>query len=474
MKKSILSLCTLSLLAACSTPAIKDTVLIQETALSEAQNSQQSPQQAIESARAIQVNAQQQDLYIYSPTYMAQAEKEITNAENALKQNKPASVTIAHSLTAQALFKRGLATKEIVIDQLKPSFDGLEMLKKIDSHTLLKDDFDDLKDDINDLILLIEGARTNKALKDQNDVLADITELEVKTLKVAHFLPAENALEQAEDADAEKFAAKTFETAEKAVEQLELLIENKYKQRELIAHNSRATIRLAQHAEQVAKAAKPLLKMDTEQAEEHILYVESLLDRVTKALDHEAVNHMPLNHQSIALAQAVERLNKQAQTNMNNSQWSNEKKELENAIAELKQAVQASSTAKTVPNDTAASTAAPKENALKSVSAKMTTPAATDESKLIAKPKPIDNNVEAAQDSAIENQNIAIEDQAAPIQPITEVTATDAQSPPENIVAIESADKISTLEENTVVTDAVITDKDSTQDIIEKAVPEAP
>ena len=338
MKKTLLSLCAVSLLSACSGPAIKDTAIIQQTALNQAQNSEQNPQEVIENTRNTQIKAQQQDLYYYSPSYMAQAEVEMAKAEESLKQNKPASTTITHSLTAQALFDRGLATKDVVINQLKSSFDGIEMLKEINSHTLLKGDFEDIQDDIKDLILLIEQNKTSDALNEQKEVLSDITELEIQTLKVTYFSSAENALEKAEDADAEEYAAKTFESAEKALEKLELTVENQYKDRELLAQKSTATIQLAQHAEHVAKAAKPLLKLDAEKAEQHILYVESLLERVTKALNHDAITHMPLNNQSIALAQAVERLNKQAQTNINTSQWALEKQQLETVIAELKQA----------------------------------------------------------------------------------------------------------------------------------------
>jgi hypothetical protein len=336
MNKTLLGLCTLSLLTACSGPAIKDAVIIQQTALSQAQSSEQDPQQAIENSRNLQVNAQQEDLYFYSPSYMAQAEKEIALAEEALKQNKPASVTITHSLTAKALFERGLATKQTVTNQLAPSFDGITMLKQINSHVLVKDDFEDIEDDIKDLILLIEQGNINDAIKDQKDVLTDIAQLEKETLKVAYFTPAQSALDKAEDADAEEFATQTFEIAEEAVDKLELLIKSQYKKRDLIAERSKATIRLAQHAENVAKAAKPLLKINAEQAEQHILHIESLLDRITKALNHDSINHMPLNNQSIALAQAVETLTKQVQNKQSNAKWDNEKQALKASIDDLK------------------------------------------------------------------------------------------------------------------------------------------
>ena len=115
MKKTLLSLCAASLLSACSGPAIKDTALIQQTALSQAQNTEQSPQQVIENTRNTQISAQTQDLYYFSPSYMAQAEAEMAKAEESLKLSKPANIIIAHSLTAQALFEVDRNGIEILI-----------------------------------------------------------------------------------------------------------------------------------------------------------------------------------------------------------------------------------------------------------------------------------------------------------------------------------------------------------------------
>ena len=75
---------------------------------------------------------------------------------------------------------------------------------------------------------------------------------------------AENALEKAEEVDADDYASKTFETAKKAVDKLDTFIESQYKNRQAVKDASKATIALAQHAENVAKAAKPLLKMNEE------------------------------------------------------------------------------------------------------------------------------------------------------------------------------------------------------------------
>ncbi len=340
MNKLLIGICTTSLLIGCSSPAIKDTSLIQQEAMSMVQSGEQDVSAILNEARDLQVQAQQADLYFFSPKHMAQAEAEMAKAEQAFKQSKPDQEILTHSLTAKTLFQRGLKIKPTVENDLKPSFDALAMLKEINTHTVLKSDFEDLESDVKDLIYLIEDGKVSEANKDQADFLKDVTSVEIDTLKQSFLNPAENALEKAEDADAEEFAAKTYEIAEKAVEKLEKFIETQYKDRAAVAASSKETVQLAQHAEHVAKAAKPLLKIDAEQAEKHILYVESLLNKIKTAINHDAITHLSLDSQSIALAQAVEVLNKQAQTNQTNANWKQEKQTLEATIAELKKSIE--------------------------------------------------------------------------------------------------------------------------------------
>ena len=335
MNKALITICSIGILTACSSAPIKDTSLIEQTAQNIVETGQQSSADILENARTLQIQAQQADLYLYSPKHMAQAEEAMVKAEQANKLQKPDQEIITHSLTAKTLFERGLKIKPQVEQTLSPSFEAISMLKEINSHQLLKSDFDDLEDEVKDLVMLIEDGKNNEASQDQVGLLKDVTQLEIATLKKAYLEPAQKALEKAEDADAEDYASKTFEKAEKSIEKFELTIESQYKNRELIKNTSIQNVHSSQHAENIAKAAKPLLKLNNETAEQHILFIESLLDRIKTAIEHDDITHLPLNNQSIALAQSVETLNKQAITNQSNPKWDAEKLQLEEKIASL-------------------------------------------------------------------------------------------------------------------------------------------
>lgn len=328
---------TLSLVTACSGPAVKDSLSIQQAALEQAKSiaEQQNPTEVINTTRDLQVEAQKEDLYFYSPSYMEQAEDAMSDAESALKDNKPSHEVIAHALTAQKYFKRGLEIKQTAQTQLQLGFDALAMLRDIKTDTLLRSDYDDLIDDMKDLIILLEQGKNTEALNEQKGFLADVTDVEIKTLKKTHLDPVENAVDKAEDADAEDFAPKSLELAEKAITALEQLIEKSPKQREQIQQDSLASIRLAQHAMHVAKAVQPLLKLNVETAEAHVLSIESLMQRINKALQQDDVTHLSLDSQSIAIAQKAETIYRQAQAIGEKEQWEQEKQQLLKQIAEL-------------------------------------------------------------------------------------------------------------------------------------------
>jgi len=335
MKRVLLGICSIGLLSACSSPAIKDTSLIEQAAINIVESGQQDIQATIESARNLQIEAQQADLYYYSPKHMVQAEQEMAKAEEAYKLKKSDQEILTHSLTAKTLFERGLKIKPLVEQHLKPSFEALEMLKELKAHIILKDDFADLENEVKDLIILIEEDNLTKAIQEQLELKPEVTKLEIATLKATYLIPAELALEKADDAEADDYAQKTFTTAEKSVEKLGLLIDTQYQNRQLIIDTSKSTVHQCQHAENIAKAVKPLLKLNPESGEQHVLFIESLLSRISSALDQDAQNHLTLNKQSISLAQKVETLNKQAQTNLNNPSWAQEKSELQSTIEQL-------------------------------------------------------------------------------------------------------------------------------------------
>ena len=335
MNKLLVSALSCILLSACSAPSVKDSAIIQQTAIEQAKTITLSPQQVLDETRDLQVLAQREDLYFYSPNYIAQAEDEIRQAETAFKEKQDPQQIITHALTGQQFLKRGLETKETVLVQLKLALDGLTLLTELKADTLLASEFSDIQGEIKALIIYVEQGNTTEALKGQGDVLKEITQLEIKALKKTFLNQAQLALNKAEDAGAEDNAVISFEQANVAIGRLKAFIETNPKERQVISEKTLGTVRLCQHAQNVAETAESLLDLKPESAEQHVLFIEKLIARIGTALKQEDVSHLPLDNQSIAIAQAAETINKQAQAIKQQGQWETEKAELQNKLSLL-------------------------------------------------------------------------------------------------------------------------------------------
>lgn len=309
----------------CSTTGIKDANLVRQNATAQAQNSEQSPQEVLSASKTKLKDALAEDLSFYSPTYLAEAEKEIIAAEQAMTAGSNPADIIALALTAQKWIQRGLDNKTQVELKLKASLDALAALEAINTPALLPDEFADFKEDIQELAVLLEEGLVEKALLEQKDLLEDFSELEVETLNTAYLSPVQTELEAAEDDDADDYAELTLQDAYQQAEALETYIKTNPRNLEEIAKLSNLALRAAQHAKQVSLAVQPLLRMGPEQAEKHVLAIEAYLGRIGSALQHEDVRHLSLDNQSIAIAQAAETTSRRAQAFERQKQWEQEK-----------------------------------------------------------------------------------------------------------------------------------------------------
>jgi hypothetical protein len=430
MNKILLGLMSLILITACSAPAVKDTLLIQQSAQEQAKNLGLSAQDVLVETRDLQVLAQREDLYFYSPTYIAQAEEEIRSAESAFKDKQDIQKIITHALTGQKLLKRGLENKKIALSQLKLSLDGLALLEKLKAPTLFPSDYSDIQSDIRNLVILIEQGNATQAIKDQTSVLNDIIEIEINVLKKAYLGQVEKALEKAIDVDAEDFAPVSMEKANSAVEKLSLFIEQNRKQLKDIDIKTQKAIHLAQHAKHVAITVEPLLKLKIKEAEQHVLFIEKLIARIGKALDQQDVTHLPLDNQSIALAQAAETISKQAMAVKQQHQWENKNSELEAKLSKLQKELDKA--LKIAQQKTIAPTPVVQNETTRSqVESKLSAPLTT----VLMKDKPVTDNTTTTAD-----KKSPAKPESIPL-PVQDKTVAEASPAPTNTKGTEPLDK---------------------------------
>ena len=418
------------LLSGCSAPAIKDANLARMSAAEQAKSTEKSPQEVIDNAKESLAQAHVEDLAFYSPTYLAEAEKEIDAAERSLLSGEEPAVAVANALLAQQWINRGLKNKEEAQLKLKASLDALSVLDEIEAKKYIAEDYADFKNEIKDLIVLLEQEKNEEAIQEQKDILESFAELEVETLNAAYLKPVLIKLEEAEDQDADDYAEKTLADAQQQATALETYIQTNPRNRSEIAEQSKQASKAAMHAKQVALAARPLLKLNTEKAEKHVLAIERYIARIGAALNHEDVRHMSLDNQSIAIAQIAETTARRAKAFDRQQDWEGQKKSLTEKVSLLEVAL--------------ATSKAQLEEARRSVVVSVT-PASEKESVEVSVPTKetdgIDENISPTANSNIEKQSESIAHGPASDTPEDNSTQALNDSPLENMQTSEQADE---------------------------------
>lgn len=331
-----------SLLCACSGPALKDSGQLAQAAAAAARSQGNNNLTYIEAARASQTEASQAELQLYSPTYFAQGNEALNKAVSLQEQNpqQQGSEIATQAILAKSLFERGLQIKSQVETLLKDSIATLEILKSIDSPNLLSDDYQDALNDFRKLATLVETNQTDKIPSGQKDLLKELTQLEQATLTKAFVSKPVQALDEAEDDDADDYAAKTYATAEKALETLKNTISKTPRDIATIKMQSTQAVHAALHAQHVAKAAADLMNLKQKETEEKVLQTEALLKHIADSLQMEQPVYLSLQEQAFAIAQNAEIAHDQAKSYGSQQGWAEEKQQLLSQVKNLNTKIQ--------------------------------------------------------------------------------------------------------------------------------------
>ena len=246
-----------------------------QTALEKASEFEGDSEKALMEAEVKYEDALNSEMNFYAPLHMAQAYEALAAARIAELKGLQ-SESILDSAKVIILLQFASNNKKEVEVILKPLLHQKIILEQLNSPRVLPDQFEDRLDDIKDLITKVEEGKKDIKPADIESVLDDLKQLEMDTLLEIHWQPAQDALEKAEDENAEELAPKTFKFAEKLVDKTEEDIRLQYTKRELVSEKGLAALRSAQHALYVARDAEQLLKLDNESAEKAVLRFESL------------------------------------------------------------------------------------------------------------------------------------------------------------------------------------------------------
>ena len=332
----ILVLISSVLISACASQKVANSEALQSKALADAAAIDISPEEMI--SRASQrLNNADQDLRFYSPLHMQKAQEQLETARKLQQSGKEENKTgaLAAAILAEKLVKQAEENREQVKQQLAPALSHRAILMELGAADLLPGDFNSAMEDLQDLIILVESGQLDAVTKKQPSLLEAFAQLEADTLKVKWLNRAKAKLEQAEDTDADKFAPKSFEQAELAIERADSYTDSNYRDREGVKAKADEAFVLASKALNVALEVQKVYEKKISELENYMLDVQSWLDIINQGLKVPDLPALRFNEQSRTLAAKVFEQSKQTAVNVQNSVQADTAKEIEPEVQAL-------------------------------------------------------------------------------------------------------------------------------------------
>lgn len=307
MKTLPIVLSGLFLLSACSSNKLATTG-VEDLAKQQALKSDMTLGQAVADARKSMDKAVQDKLAFYTPLHFKNAQESLTYIEklqNGQASEDDMSTELAIITTAfktKEFLNSGYQAKALIEQVLADSLAHKQVLDELDSKKEYPKTYGQTVDELTDLFKLIEQNEVEKARKEEADLLADMTRLEINTLIKRNVTPAQLVLDKAEDNDADDYAEKTFEQAEQSIEQAIAFINKNYRQRTEVTQVGKGALVAAQRAFNIGQESQSMVKLNEEEAEQKALEIESLIKVVRTAMQVEDIEGLPIKEQAAELA----------------------------------------------------------------------------------------------------------------------------------------------------------------------------
>ncbi len=293
-------------LSACASPQIANIKYIDDAVVEQAAKTKQTPQQVCETASMAIAKANKEEFNFFAPLHLQQASENLKQGQKKIKIKKTQAEGVEDCFKVNQLIDNGMVIKAKVTSSLSDALAELDMLNKVDEGKKFTGDIQDYVDDVIDLVKEIEEGKMNQAMQGQAELLKEMQELEINIVLNKNLRPVEAMIERADDADAKELAKKTFEKAETELESARKFIRVYYRNNEQVKKVSTIAMRKARHAYYVAKEVETLTELKPKAAEEKVLYIESLLERINKKFNKDAITGYSLYEQTSIIGQRLD------------------------------------------------------------------------------------------------------------------------------------------------------------------------
>jgi hypothetical protein len=259
-----------------------------------------TPEDIISNTDELLRDAERSELDFYSPMYY---QKALSNLEQATiyLDEPPENIkngVLMSAIAAQKFIEKAHKIKANVEANLSASLQHYQNLEKLDSPSLVPEDFNAITESLSELIHEIELGNTGTAVEMQRDLISDMAETEIKTLKLSYLEEASTYFTDAIEMDAEEFAAGSIESARLELEKSNKYIEKNFRNKLGVEKAGRDATRKARLAFHVNLEAKKLSEHTREETEQYVLDLYELSNDMhqraySQELNPEKLNELP-------------------------------------------------------------------------------------------------------------------------------------------------------------------------------------
>jgi len=308
--------CTL-MLSACATQKVAISESIQQKSAQAASKATFTPEQAIVDAEIQLIKAKEFQLDFFAPIHIEQAAENIAQAREYII-DPPSDIrnaALMAAIAAQNFISDAYKNKKLVEGHLKEALQHQKVLIALGSPSILASGYLSVIETLTYLIKEIEQGNTSEAVKGQVDLIKDMSQVEIDTLKKIHLTEAEAYFEKAEDIDADDYAEQSFEKAEIILAASINFIEKNYRNREGVKQAGKEALWATKKAYFIGLESGKIIQMTAADSEKHILNITSLMNKVFLEGYGNEMPPQNLFNASVALVDMVRDLKKQHTTN---------------------------------------------------------------------------------------------------------------------------------------------------------------
>lgn len=227
-------------------------------------------------------------LDFYSPTYYQSAITALQDAENALNDPLNNQVPpISASIAARKLLEKAQNVRTLVDRNLRNLVKHRNLLVELEASKWRKDEWNDVRNEIKDLVILVENEKIKRAISQEPGVREDMYTLEVNTLLASSLDLARTTLKKAEKAEADVYSPYYFNSADILIDDTEIYIRRNYRDRKGIEQRANIAYLEALRAYKTATDTLHISKLNNEDLERYTIALKKTLDEALNVYDSE-------------------------------------------------------------------------------------------------------------------------------------------------------------------------------------------